>query len=77
MRRALHVNAHANTLPVRAAQMEELQLFRGDTVRIKGKRGRETVCIVLGDETCDNNNVRINKVRCAIRPDVKTLVDGA
>jgi len=42
--------------------MEELQLFRGDTVRIKGKRGRETVCIVLGDETCDNVNVKMNKV---------------
>jgi hypothetical protein len=42
--------------------MEELQLFRGDTVRIKGKRGRETVCIVLGDENCDAINVRINKV---------------
>ena len=43
-------------------QMEELQLFRGDTVRIKGKRGRETVCIVLGDVTCDNGSIRINKV---------------
>lgn len=49
--------------------MEELQLFRGDTVRIKGKRGRETVCIVLGDATCDNGSIRINKVRlseCAL-----------
>jgi transitional endoplasmic reticulum ATPase len=46
--------------------MEELQLFRGDTVRIKGKRGRETVCIVLGDATCDNGNIRINKVRANI-----------
>lgn len=45
------------------SQMEELQLFRGDTVRIKGKRGRETVCIVLGDATTDNGSVRINKVR--------------
>ena len=43
--------------------MEELQLFRGDTVRVKGKRGKETVCIILGDETCDNNSIRINKVR--------------
>jgi len=42
--------------------MEELQLFRGDTVRIKGKRGRDTVCIVLQDEACDDNNVRMNKV---------------
>jgi transitional endoplasmic reticulum ATPase len=43
--------------------MEELQLFRGDTVRIKGKRGRDTVCIVLGEEGCDDNNVKMNKVR--------------
>ncbi len=46
----------------RLPQMTELQLFRGDTVRIKGKRGRETVCIVLQDESVDDNNVRINKV---------------
>ena len=26
------------------AKMEELQLFRGDTVKIKGKKGKETVC---------------------------------
>lgn len=44
------------------AKMEKLQLFRGDTVRVKGKRGRETVCIVLGDESCDDNNVKMNKV---------------
>ena len=46
--------------------MEELQLLRGDTVRVKGKRGKETVCIVLGDETCDNNNVKLNKVRAPV-----------
>jgi hypothetical protein len=28
---------------------EELELFQGDTVTIKGKRGKETVCIVLTD----------------------------
>ena len=49
---------------VRRVQMEELQLFRGDTVRVKGKRARDTVCIVLSDETCEANNVKINKVRC-------------
>lgn len=43
--------------------MEELQLFRGDMVRIKGKRGKETVCIVLGDAGCDDNSVKMNKVR--------------
>lgn len=42
--------------------MEELELFRGDTVLIKGKKSRETVCIVLADDTCDDNNIRMNKV---------------
>ena len=44
------------------AKMEELQLFRGDTVLIKGKKGKDTVCIVLADEECDNGTVRMNKV---------------
>lgn len=43
-------------------KMEELQLFRGDTVLIKGKRRRDTVCIVLADETCDEQKIRLNKV---------------
>lgn len=44
------------------AKMEELQLFRGDTVLIKGKRGKDSVCIVLADETCDDGSIRMNKV---------------
>ena len=44
------------------AKMEELQLFRGDTVMLKGKKGKETVCIVLADETTDDGNIRMNKV---------------
>jgi transitional endoplasmic reticulum ATPase len=43
-------------------KMEELSLFRGDTVLIKGKKGRDTVCIVLADETCDDSSVRMNKI---------------
>jgi transitional endoplasmic reticulum ATPase len=42
--------------------MEELELFRGDTVMVKGKRGHETVCIVLNDDECDDGSVRMNKV---------------
>merc|ERR1719420_1409255 len=41
--------------------MEELQLFRGDTVLLKGKKGKDTVCIVLADEQCDDGNIRMNK----------------
>ena len=43
-------------------KIEELQLFRGDTVLIKGKKRKETVCIVLADETCDEIKIRLNKV---------------
>lgn len=45
------------------AKMSELELFRGDTVLLKGKRGHETVCIVLSDDTCDDGSIRMNKVR--------------
>ncbi|CAM9462694.1 unnamed protein product [Ectocarpus sp. 6 AP-2014] len=44
------------------AKMEELQLFRGDTVLIKGKKSRDTVCIVLADDSVDDSSIRMNKV---------------
>lgn len=44
------------------AKMDELQLFRGDTVLLKGKRRKESVCIVLSDETCPDEKVRMNRV---------------
>ena len=43
------------------AKMDELQLFRGDTVLLKGKRRRETVCIVLSDDTISDEKIRINR----------------
>lgn len=42
--------------------MEKLELFRGDTVLLKGKRRKDTVCIVLADENVAPNKVRMNKV---------------
>merc|ERR1712130_1004542 len=44
------------------AKMDELQLFRGDTVVIKGKKRKETVCIVLSDDTCSDEKVRMSRV---------------
>ncbi|XP_017033313.1 transitional endoplasmic reticulum ATPase TER94 isoform X1 [Drosophila kikkawai] len=44
------------------AKMDELQLFRGDTVILKGKRRKETVCIVLSDDTCPDEKIRMNRV---------------
>lgn len=55
-------NDDNSVISLSPAKMEQLELFRGDTVLIKGKKGRDTVCIVLADETCDDSNVRMNKV---------------
>lgn len=44
------------------AKMDELQLFRGDTVLLRGKRRKETVCIVLSDDTCPDEKIRMNRV---------------
>ena len=43
-------------------KMDELQLFRGDTILLKGKRRKEMVCIVLSDDTVANEKIRMNRV---------------
>ena len=44
------------------AKMEELNLFRGDTVLIKGKKKHDTICIAIADEQTEDGKVRMNKV---------------
>jgi len=55
-------NDDNSVVSISQAKMDELQLFRGDTVLLKGKKGRETVCIVLADEETEDANIRMNKV---------------
>ncbi|CAF4212398.1 unnamed protein product, partial [Adineta steineri] len=43
-------------------KMDELQLFRGDTVLLKGKKRRETICIVLADDSCSNERILMNRI---------------
>lgn len=43
-------------------RMDELEFFRGDCIIVRGKRKRLTCCIVLADETCPPNKIRMNKV---------------
>eukprot|EP00924_Labyrinthula_sp_SR-Ha-C_P006226 maker-scaffold_31-snap-gene-0.47-mRNA-1 protein AED:0.22 eAED:0.22 QI:134/1/1/1/0.5/0.33/3/132/802 len=71
-----------------ASKMDELELFRGDTVLIKGKRGRQTVAIALNPEnddedgeatgateTVDEGSIRMNKtVRKNLRVKLGDLV---
>uniref|UniRef100_A0A7S2ZIM7 Vesicle-fusing ATPase n=1 Tax=Rhodosorus marinus TaxID=101924 RepID=A0A7S2ZIM7_9RHOD len=55
-------NDENSVVTLSAAKMEELQLFRGDTVLLKGKKRRTTVCVVLIDEECSDEKVRMNRV---------------
>ena len=55
-------NDDNSVVSLSADKMEELQLFRGDTVLLKGKKGKQTVCIVLLDENQDDGNIKMNKV---------------
>lgn len=56
------VNDDNSVVSLSPAKMEELQLFRGDTVLLKGKKGKDTVCIVLSSDDTDDANIRMNKV---------------
>eukprot|EP00126_Sphaerothecum_destruens_P002614 Sdes_comp16039_c0_seq1m5240 len=56
------VNDDNSVVSLSQAKMDELQLFRGDTVLLKGKKRKDTVVIVLSDDSCPNEKIRINKV---------------
>ncbi|XLR33705.1 hypothetical protein S83_061605, partial [Arachis hypogaea] len=42
--------------------MEKLQLFCGDTILINGKKRRDSGCIALANDTCEEPKIRMNKV---------------
>ncbi|PHU23713.1 Cell division cycle protein 48 -like protein [Capsicum chinense] len=56
------INDDNSVVSMHPTKMEELQLFRGDTVLLKGKKRKDTVCVVLADEQCEEPKVRLNKV---------------
>lgn len=55
------INEDNSVVSLSQAKMDELQLFRGDTVMLKGKRRKDTVCIVLSDDTVTDDKIRINR----------------
>lgn len=56
------VNDDNSVVALSPAKMDELGLFRGDTVLLKGKKRRDTVCIVLADDECEDARIRCNRV---------------
>uniref|UniRef100_A0A452Z2Z9 Uncharacterized protein n=2 Tax=Aegilops tauschii subsp. strangulata TaxID=200361 RepID=A0A452Z2Z9_AEGTS len=55
-------NDENSTVALHPDTMDSLELFRGDIVLLKGKKRKDTVCILLPDDTCDKTKVRMNKV---------------
>lgn len=56
------LNDDNSVIALSQAKMEELNLFRGDNVLIKGKKRKDTVCIVLADDNLEDSKIRLNKV---------------
>uniref|UniRef100_A0AC35TJI2 Vesicle-fusing ATPase n=1 Tax=Rhabditophanes sp. KR3021 TaxID=114890 RepID=A0AC35TJI2_9BILA len=50
-----------STIYVSQAKLDELGIFRGDTVLIKGKKRKETLAVVLLDAECPVEKVRMNR----------------
>jgi transitional endoplasmic reticulum ATPase len=54
-----------SVIMITAAKMDELKIFRGDTVLLKGKKRKDTICLALnpddGDEL-EDGKIRMNKV---------------
>lgn len=51
-----------STVSLSQVKMDQLQLFRGDSVLLKGKKRKETVTIVLSDDTVSSEKIRMNRV---------------
>ena len=43
------------------AKMAELNLFRADTVMLKGKKRKETICVALSEDDLADEKIRINR----------------
>ncbi|KAK2815860.1 hypothetical protein Q5P01_026327 [Channa striata] len=56
------LNEDSSIVGLSQNKTEELQLFRGDTVVVRGRKRRQTVCIVLTDDTCGDERIRMNRV---------------
>lgn len=56
------VNDDNSIVALSNTTMDSLQLFRGDTVLIRGKKRKDTVLVVLGDDELDDGSCRLNRV---------------
>jgi len=59
---AAKANSDDNSImSLHPTRMEDLGFFNGDTVLIKGRRGRETVCVVVPEEKMEEDQIALPK----------------
>jgi transitional endoplasmic reticulum ATPase len=51
-----------STIALHPDKMEELKLFTGDIVLLKGKKRKSTIAVVVSDENVDVSKVQMTKV---------------
>ncbi|KAF8007701.1 hypothetical protein BT93_K1641 [Corymbia citriodora subsp. variegata] len=56
------INDDNSVASLHPGTMKKLQLFRGDFILVKGKKRKDTVCVALADDTCEEPKIRMNKV---------------
>ncbi|CAF3660179.1 unnamed protein product [Adineta steineri] len=56
------VNDDNSVVALSQSKLDELRLLRGVIVLLKGKKRRETFCIVRVDDGCPNDRIRMNRV---------------
>ena len=56
------VNDDNSVIAINSNTMDKLELFRGDTVLVKGKKRRDTVLIVLIDDDLEDGACRVNRI---------------
>lgn len=56
------VNDDNSVIAINSNTMDKLELFRGDTVLVKGKKRKDTVLIVLIDDELDDGACRVNRI---------------
>lgn len=51
-----------STVMMSPAKLAELKIFKGELVFIRGKKRKETLCVVMTDANLENGKIRMNKV---------------
>ena len=55
------------------SKLQELKIYKGDPVLIKGKKRKETLCIALADSKLEEGKIRMNKV---VRKNLRVRLGG-